>query len=109
MTVLEIMFQYLYPRLDAQVSMHLNHLLKSPFCVHPKTGRVCVPIRARDCQKFNPMDVPTVMDLCRQINQYDKKHPDQVDAEGKRIPGNERNTLYYTVNHIYFKIGKKRK
>lgn len=38
----DIMFQYCYPRLDVKVTTGINHLLKSPFCVHPKTCKVII-------------------------------------------------------------------
>lgn len=40
--VRDIMFQLCYPRLDVKVTTGINHLLKSPFCVHPKTRKFMV-------------------------------------------------------------------
>ncbi|KAA3460092.1 DNA primase small subunit-like isoform X1 [Gossypium australe] len=85
----EIVFSYTYPRLDMEVSRHMNHLLKAPFCVHPKTGnvgrnfilvvssvfqlfsplgRVCVPIDPNNCDEFDPTTVPTLSQLLEELN-----------------------------------------
>lgn len=65
----EVLLQYTYPRLDINVSKQMNHLLKSPFVVHPKTGRVCVPIDVATVDTFNPLEVPTVGRLVEELNQ----------------------------------------
>ncbi|KAJ1814787.1 p48 polypeptide of DNA primase [Coemansia sp. RSA 2599] len=64
----DMMLQLVYPRLDENVTTHLNHLLKSPFCIHPKTGRVCTPIAADKFDSYNPMEAPTLSQLLRAIN-----------------------------------------
>ena len=60
---LRAMLACAYPRLDVEVSKKRNHLLKAPFCVHPKTGKVCVPFDAADAAAFDPDGVPTVGEL----------------------------------------------
>jgi DNA primase small subunit len=64
----DIVFAYTYPRLDVEVSKKMNHLLKAPFCVHPKTGKVCVPIDPRHAWEFDPDTVCTVGQLLNELN-----------------------------------------
>jgi DNA primase small subunit len=78
----EIKFQYTYPRLDIEVTKGLNHLLKSPFCIHPKTGRVCVPIDLAKLDSFDPEKVPTITQLCEQL-----EISDYIKSENK-VKGN---------------------
>jgi hypothetical protein len=68
----DIVLQCTYPRLDAEVSKHRNHLLKAPFCVHPKTGRVCVPVDPEKIEDFDPDAVPTVGQVLRELDAIPK-------------------------------------
>lgn len=65
----ELKLQFCYPRLDIHVTKGLNHLLKTPFSVHPKTGRICVPIDFKDIDNFDPFKVPNISILCSQIDE----------------------------------------
>ena len=64
----EITLMFLYPRLDAHVSTDIGHLLKSPFAIHPKTGKVCVPFKTEDLSTFDPFAAPALKDLVNDYN-----------------------------------------
>ncbi|KAH8840480.1 hypothetical protein MCOR27_006467 [Pyricularia oryzae] len=76
----DIVLEYTYPRLDIEVSKKLNHLLKSPFVVHPGTGRVCVPIDTKNLEDFDPLGVPTVQELLEEIDAW--KQPEVKKEQG---------------------------
>ncbi|XP_014668671.1 PREDICTED: DNA primase small subunit-like [Priapulus caudatus] len=76
----EVMLSFCYPRLDINVTKGLNHLLKSPFCIHPKTGRVCVPIDPEDADSFDPFTVPTISQLVDEFNEYEEKNKGSGDT-----------------------------
>lgn len=46
----------------------------STAAVHPKTGRVCVPIDPTRVREFDPFAVPTLGQLAREIDEYDREH-----------------------------------
>lgn len=99
----EIMLQYCYPRLDVNVSKGVNHLLKSPFSVHPKTGRISVPIDLKELDTFDPFEVPTISLICEELEKpradeaededVKDKENEQEAAERRRIRDYKRTTL----------------
>lgn len=66
--IYRIVLDYLYPRLDIEVSKQFNHLLKSPFCIHPATGKVCVPIPYDQIDTFNPDKAPLLSQIIEEYN-----------------------------------------
>ncbi|KAL5111228.1 DNA primase small subunit [Taenia crassiceps] len=64
----DIVLSTVYPRLDINVTNGPGHLLKSPFCVHPKTGFVCVPIDPQKIEEFDPLTVPRLSELIAQLS-----------------------------------------
>ena len=92
----DIVLEYTYPRLDIEVSKKLNHLLKSPFVVHPGTGRVCVPIDTRNLEAFDPLAVPTVTDLLGEIDQWTS--PDE--GGGKSVQDWEKTSLKSYIDYF---------
>lgn len=91
---IDIILEYTYPRVDVEVSKKRIHLLKSPFVVHPGTGKVCVPIDTKQLKSFDPLGVPTVTKLLAEIDDWDieiKKSEDE--GEVKKIQDFERTSL----------------
>lgn len=58
--LLYFVLQRCYPRLDVNVSTGTNHLLKSPFCIHPKTGNVAVPLDVEKIESFDVTQCPRI-------------------------------------------------
>jgi len=69
----ELVLCYLYPRLDANVSTGINHLLKSPFCIHPKTGNICVPFDPNNVHNFKLAEVPTLTKVINELGELTDK------------------------------------
>lgn len=76
----ELIIAYLYPRLDANVSTGINHLLKSPFCVHPKTGNICVPFDAANVHNFKLNEVPNLTMVIKELGQHRSKEDDATGS-----------------------------
>ena len=96
----DIVLEYTYPRLDVEVSKKLNHLLKSPFCVHPGTGRVCVPIDTKNVDEFDPLSVPTVTELLAEIDAWHGGEKDDDAEEARKVQDWEKTGLRPYVEYF---------
>lgn len=96
----DIRLEYTYPRLDAEVSKKLNHLLKSPFVIHPSTGRVCVPIDTRNLESFDPFTVPTSTGLLDEIDTWDREHSGMADEERSKVQDWQKTSLKPYVEYF---------
>ena len=99
------MLEYTYPRLDVEVSKKQIHLLKSPFVIHPGTGRVCVPIDLRKLEKFDPIGVPTVTELLGEIDAWyssaaGKIEEDEAEAGIKITQDYEKTSLKPYIDYF---------
>ena len=74
-----LVLSYLYPRLDANVSTGINHLLKSPFCVHPKTGNICVPFDSSNVENFKLSEVPTLTKVINELGNMPRSSIEMQD------------------------------
>ncbi|KAI3403598.2 PRI1 [Candida oxycetoniae] len=103
----DIIIFYMYPRLDVEVSRQVIHLLKSPFCIHPGTGNVCVPFDPSrnisgkpedDSYGFNPMSAPNLKTLQWELEEYNKNAENESGANGngngnRNMPNWEKTSL----------------
>ena len=44
-------------------------MLKSPFCVHPKTGNICVPFDSNKVENFKLAEVPTLTTVIKELGE----------------------------------------
>lgn len=69
----EFIMNILSPRLDWSVTRQTAHLLKGPFCIHPKTGFVSVPMSLQLLEKFDFNKIPKIDNLLKK-NENDIKY-----------------------------------
>lgn len=114
----DIIVYYMYPRLDIEVSKQLIHLLKSPFCIHPGTGNVCVPFnplknlsddKDDDSYGFNPMNAPNLSLLQTELEIWETKRikgdssqqgDSETESDDRRVLDFEKTSLKPYVDYF---------
>lgn len=75
------------PKLDGAVSRGTGHLLKSPFCVHPKTSNICVPMAVDEDNEllFTPDKCPKLQDVIDDYDDFPENKNAKVAADTTRL------------------------
>jgi DNA primase catalytic subunit len=58
--ILNVLHILLHPRLDINVTISIQHLLKLPFSVHPITGNISLPLSLKNLSLYkieNPLNI----------------------------------------------------
>jgi DNA primase small subunit len=76
-----IVLSHCYPKLDVNVSKQMQHLLKSPFSIHPTTKRICIPIDLQDMEAFHPWSVPTLYDVTKNFSKGSSEGSSESSSE----------------------------
>jgi len=107
----DILLEYTYPRIDVEVGKKKIHLLKSPFVVHPGTGRVCVPITSNGdmtrAEEFDPLGVPKVTELLKEIDAFREDSPEDeamANTNGSQVNGKKIHDWEKTAIKPYYKL-----
>lgn len=79
----EIKIQYSYPRLDVNVTKGFNHLLKSPFSIHPKTGKVSVVFKPNNAKNMKLSEIPNLYTLLDDSSPNNTQHQANMRAAVK--------------------------
>ena len=74
------------------VTRQATHLLKGPFCVHPKTGFVSVPMSLELLEKFDLKNIPKIDNLLNNNDddiKYFKEYVDFFENFVKNLNNND--------------------
>ncbi|CCD31084.1 DNA primase small subunit [Caenorhabditis elegans] len=85
--LLYFVLQRCYPRLDVNVSTGTNHLLKSPFCIHPKTGNVAVPLNVGKIEEFDVSKCPRIDHVVEELSSLlaERGNDENEDSKNRKF------------------------
>ncbi|CAI2348363.1 unnamed protein product [Caenorhabditis sp. 36 PRJEB53466] len=95
--LLRFVLQRCYPRLDVNVTTGTNHLLKSPFCVHPGTGNIAVPLDVNTIAQFDVKTCPRIDHVIAELEARNelKKEENEENEEAEE----SKNRKYLAYRH----------